>query len=1150
MVFFQSPAAAQTPLACGETISSSISAAGERDFYVFAALAADEVTIRMVMTSSIGFSPRLELYAPDGTLLMTASGSSIGSGSAARIDITLSTSGIYTLIASDLDQIRTGNYSLVWQRPNNPCGTTPLSCGQLVATSIGAALELDLYALEFAAGDEVTIRMVMTSSIGFSPRVELYAPDGTLLTTASGSSIGSGSAARIDITLSTSGIYTLIVNDSGQTRSGNYSLVWQRPNNPCGTTPLSCGQLVATSIGAALELDLYALEFAAGDEVTIRMVMTSSIGFSPRVELYAPDGTLLTTASGSSIGSGSAARIDITLSTSGIYTLIASDLDQIRTGNYSLVWERPGRLCAPLSISFSVSPSSLSFSAPAGSALTPPQQLELRSDFPGLPWRATVRILSGGIWLSVSSDFGQMPAAIQVTADATDLSAGTYEATIEILAADASPSSQTIEVTFTVRSGNLPGLTVDPGNLRFQGDFGEAVPGQSLRIGNSGTGTLSWQAQASTTSGNWLSVSPPSGLVSASSPATLQVSVNSSGLDVGFYSGTILVSSPETNQTLSVRVGFSVSSDEGVLLLSQSGLLFRAVEEGGAEPPQTVGVLNIGGGALDWFAEPIVRQSVSWLQITPSSGRSVAGSTAISQVTIAIDHTGLSAGFYVGLVRFSASAANNSPQTMRVDLQVLPRGTPLGAVVRPTGLIFVGVAGGAAPPAQEIGVATPEAGPIEFISAPVGGDWVSRTPDSGTAARETPGRIAVQAQPGSLTPSVYRAGLTVLTKNDGELHPVNLLLVLLPEGSVAAASVAGSGAFASKVLASACSSTRLLLQFTSVFARFNAAVGWPTALALNMRDDCGNPAEGGAVVLTFSSGDPPLALTDLNNGQYVGSWRPNKVSALVVVTARGSWEGLESEAKATAIVSSNPDAEAAILNQGGVVLGAGFTPGPVAPGSIVSLFGRNMADQENSALSVPLPQSLGGVRVLIGEKEAPLFYVGPGQVNVQVPVELAPDRQLQVVVETNGVPSAPEPLQTAGSRPGIFTLGPPYDEQGAILIANTNRLAMPATPGIPSEPARIGRFISIYCTGLGATDPTVPSGQPATSEPLAVVKTAVTVLIGEQPAAVNFAGLAPGFVGVYQVNAEVPPGITAGDAIPVVLIQGGVQSNTATIAVQ
>ena len=95
-----------------------------------------------------------------------------------------------------------------------------------------------------------------------------------------------------------------------------------------------------------------------------------------------------------------------------------------------------------------------------------------------------------------------------------------------------------------------------------------------------------------------------------------------------------------------------------------------------------------------------------------------------------------------------------------------------------------------------------------------------------------------------------------------------------------------------------------------------------------------------------------------------------------------------------------------------------------------------------------------------------------------------------------------------------------------------------------------GEFISIYCTGLGPTDPSVPSGTAAPASSLAVVKTQPSVTIGGRPATVAFAGLAPGFVGVYQINAQVPAGITPGDAVPVVITQGSAQSNTATIAVR
>ena len=99
-------------------------------------------------------------------------------------------------------------------------------------------------------------------------------------------------------------------------------------------------------------------------------------------------------------------------------------------------------------------------------------------------------------------------------------------------------------------------------------------------------------------------------------------------------------------------------------------------------------------------------------------------------------------------------------------------------------------------------------------------------------------------------------------------------------------------------------------------------------------------------------------------------------------------------------------------------------------------------------------------------------------------------------------------------------------------------------------PARAGGIISIFATGLGLTDITVGSGEAPPAGLLANVTVSVTVTVGGQPAAVSFAGLAPGFAGVYQINAQVPAGIAPGPAVPVVLTQGGVASNTATIGVR
>ena len=795
--------------------------------------------------------------------------------------------------------------------------------------------------------------------------------------------------------------------------------------------------------------------------------------------------------------------------------------------------------------SFSVLPTDLIFSAKAGAAAGASQQLTLSSSIAGLPWQASV--VSGSSWLSVSPSSGQMPATVSVSADATSLASFTHQASIEISAPAAMPSLATILVTFTVTEALPASLAVEPSSLSFQVLAGAAAPpAQSLRIENTGGGTLNWMAEASTVSGNWLAVSATSGSVSPATPVSLQVSVNPGGLAAGSHSGSITVGSADTNQSVTVSVSLLVTAPDGVLLLSETGLLFRAVEAGGSEPPQTFGVLNVGSGSLDWTAET----TASWLRVSQAAGSSNAGASEIPLATVSVDPAGLAAGFYVGLVEVRSAGANNSPQVVKVDLQVLPPGTRLGNVVRPTGMIFVAAEGSSSPGSQNVTVATTEAELVEFISVPIDAPWVKRAPDVGRATRDTPGRIVVQPELGDLTADVYRAGLTVLTRNDGELHPVNLLFLVLPPGAAASAAALSDGFVRPAQGSGECTATELVLQFTSLFANFSSEVGFPTVVLVNARDDCGNAAVGGSVVLSFSSGDPALTLTDLKNGQYVGTWRPNKAISQVVVTARGLSNGLEGEVTATAQVGPNPNPQAAILNQGGVVLGAGFTPGPLAPGSIVSLFGQNLAAGNNLASELPLPRSLGLVRVLIGGQEAPLFFAGPGQVNAQVPFELEADRQLQVLVEANEVLSAPEPLQTAANRPGIFTLGPPFGDQGAILIANTNRLAMPETPNVPSEPAEIGGFISIFCTGLGATEPAVASGDPGPAGPLATVTTPVSVTIGNQSATVSFAGLAPGFVGVYQVNAQVPAGVTPGDAVPVVLTQGGFQSNTATIAVQ
>jgi uncharacterized protein (TIGR03437 family) len=135
-------------------------------------------------------------------------------------------------------------------------------------------------------------------------------------------------------------------------------------------------------------------------------------------------------------------------------------------------------------------------------------------------------------------------------------------------------------------------------------------------------------------------------------------------------------------------------------------------------------------------------------------------------------------------------------------------------------------------------------------------------------------------------------------------------------------------------------------------------------------------------------------------------------------------------------------------------------------------------------------------------------------------------------------------VNLATFAPAIFTINAQGSGQGAILD-QSNRLvdvSSPATPG--------GTVLQIFCTGLGPVTNQPLTGSPAPSGPLSYTTATPAVTIGGVSADVFFSGLAPGFVGLYQVNAQVPAGLAPDTAAPVVISMQGTASNTVTIAVQ
>jgi uncharacterized protein (TIGR03437 family) len=234
------------------------------------------------------------------------------------------------------------------------------------------------------------------------------------------------------------------------------------------------------------------------------------------------------------------------------------------------------------------------------------------------------------------------------------------------------------------------------------------------------------------------------------------------------------------------------------------------------------------------------------------------------------------------------------------------------------------------------------------------------------------------------------------------------------------------------------------------------------------------------------------------------------------------------------------------LFSGGMVNGASFrqagTPGAnVAPGTIVALFGSELASSQINAQALPLPTTLGDTSVLFNGVAAPLFFVSPGQINAQVPWNLT-GSEVAVRIRRGFLEIPSQSFQISTVSPGIFTANSSGSGLGAVLHADTFQ---PVTDTNRTAP---NRRIAVFMTGLGPTNPAAVSGQPAPTPPATTISSLLANIAGS-PAPIEFSGLAPGFVGLYQVNLIVPAGTPSGNQELNIIING-VTSNTVTIPVQ
>jgi len=230
-----------------------------------------------------------------------------------------------------------------------------------------------------------------------------------------------------------------------------------------------------------------------------------------------------------------------------------------------------------------------------------------------------------------------------------------------------------------------------------------------------------------------------------------------------------------------------------------------------------------------------------------------------------------------------------------------------------------------------------------------------------------------------------------------------------------------------------------------------------------------------------------------------------------------------------------------------VASAASYDSSGVSPGEIVAIYGQGLGPA-NGALSQPANgiwgTSFDGVEVFFNGNPAPLYYVSQTQVNAIVPYEVAGQNTVNVVVVYQGNASAPAQAAVAPSKTAIFTGNASGHGQGAILNQDFSLNS-------PANPAPRGQYVFIYGTGEGVTTPPGVDGR-ISGTPLPSVNLQCSAMIGDETAAINYCGEAPGATaGLVQVNALIPESVTPGGAVPVTVTIGGVASQPGvTVAVK
>lgn len=557
----------------------------------------------------------------------------------------------------------------------------------------------------------------------------------------------------------------------------------------------------------------------------------------------------------------------------------------------------------------------------------------------------------------------------------------------------------------------------------------------------------------------------------------------------------------------------------------------------GANPaPQTIDAYNAGDGTLNLS----VTSSDTWLSGVLGSPHNCGVSPQCTPIQIGMQMQSMAQGIYTGTITVSDPNAIDAPQTISVTVQVgggfpdsvnlwvSSSGVPASAKFKSNSVLSFRVANPANGPTVSVGLALDGNGSFAFAY-----------PYSLTAT-------AVGVADGNYTGSVTVNGSSLPAENKS--FNVNLHVTSQP---IAALEVAGIGEFdpIDHLHIQAAQTSAAVTKYIRVNNLGSGALSITSA----------TPAAG-APWLTASIIGNLVGITVDPNGLSPGT---NHGSVVVATNAANSSLTLPVQFD---VIPAGPP----VIQYQGVREGVLFAAGDdVAQGGWVSIFGDQLSLKPIAVNPAPYSSTLGDASVFVNDQPAPVYFTTYGQINFLIPFNTPPGQALVRVdrdgqrgnsVSVNVVTASPRILRL--DQLNVQLLGKGIDYGAVINLADGSYTTPPiGLTDRASHPAHVGDNIVFFAFGLGQTNPASTDGVPGPSvDPLPRVPDSLHPMVnfgggvGPFVPAVNvspqYMGLSPTFVGLYQINAQIPQGCPTGNTVALFLTLGTTASNVVNIAVQ